>query len=87
MVAYAVGECLYTAILTPTAAAIAPDELRGRYLGVMGFAWQAGFTVGPAAGGFLVGRLPLALPAAGAIACALLALLLPRANQVLQRKG
>lgn len=85
MVAYAVGECLYTAILVPTAAGIAPNELRGRYLGVMGFAWQAGFTVGPAVGGSLVGRLPLAFPAAGAIACVILALALPRLSQVLQR--
>jgi MFS family permease len=86
MVAYAVGECLYTAVLTPTAAAIAPNELRGRYLGVMGFAWQAGFTVGPAAGGFLVGRFPLALPMAGAIGCALLALVLPRLAPLFQRQ-
>jgi MFS family permease len=78
MVAYAIGECLYTALLVPTAAAIAPDELRGRYLGVMGFAWQAGFTLGPAAGGFLVGRQPLLLPVAGALACAIVTLALSR---------
>jgi MFS family permease len=86
MVAYAVGECLYTAVLTPTAAAIAPNELRGRYLGVMGFAWQAGFTVGPAAGGFLLGRVPLAFPVAGAVACALLALVLPRLASLFERQ-
>ena len=85
MVAYALGECLYTAVLTPTAAGLAPDDLRGRYLGVMGFAWQAGFMVGPPAGGYLIGRLPLAFPAAGAIACSMLALLLPRLGLVLQR--
>ena len=84
MIAYAIGECIYTAVLTPTAAAIAPDELRGRYLGVMGFAWQAGFTVGPAVGGFLVGRLPLAFPAAGVVACAILAILLPRISRLVQ---
>ncbi|HSS94968.1 MAG TPA: hypothetical protein VLR46_13405, partial [Candidatus Dormibacteraeota bacterium] len=53
-------------------------------LGVMGFAWQAGFTVGPAVGGFLVGRLPLAFPAAGVVACAILALVLPRISHLVQ---
>jgi len=76
MVVYAIGECMQVALTAPLAAAIAPERLRGRYLGVIGFAWQAGFLVGPAVGGFLVGRRPLLLPLAAASACALLTLVL-----------
>jgi predicted MFS family arabinose efflux permease len=67
---YGVGECLYSAVVVPTVAAIAPDALRGRYLGVMGFSWQAGFMVGPAIGASLVTIGPLALPVACAGLCA-----------------
>jgi hypothetical protein len=70
VVIYGVGECLYSAIVVPTVAAIAPDALRGRYLAVMGFSWQAGFTVGPAIGASLLTMGPLALPIACAGLCA-----------------
>ena len=72
-VAYAAGECLYTSTMLPTATALAPDALRGRYLGVMGFSWQAGFLIGPSLGGVVLGAFPLALPvlcAAGCLAAA-----------------
>ena len=68
-VAYAVGECLYTAVMLPTAAALAPDHLRGRYLGAMGLAWQTGFLIGPTAGGAILSAYPLALPAVCATVC------------------
>jgi MFS family permease len=77
MLFYAVGECIYTATITPTAASIAPGTLRGRYLAVIGFAWQAGFVVGPATGGFLIDHLPLAFPAAAAAICILATIVLP----------
>jgi MFS family permease len=77
MLFYAVGECIYTATITPTAASIAPGGLRGRYLAVIGFAWQAGFVVGPAGGGFLIDHWPLAFPAATAAICVLATILLP----------
>jgi predicted MFS family arabinose efflux permease len=64
VVIYGVGECLYSAIVVPTVAAIGPDALRGRYLAVMGFSWQAGFMVGPAVGASLLTIGPLALPVA-----------------------
>jgi predicted MFS family arabinose efflux permease len=70
VVIYGVGECLYSAIVVPTVAAIAPDALRGRYLAVMGFSWQAGFMVGPAIGASLLTIGPLALPIACAGLCA-----------------
>jgi predicted MFS family arabinose efflux permease len=69
VVLYGVGECLYSAVVVPTVAAIAPDALRGRYLAVMGFSWQAGFMVGPAIGASLLTVGPLALPAACASLC------------------
>lgn len=60
---------MYSAVVVPTVAAIAPDHLRGRYLAVMGFTWQGGFLIGPAVGGVLVASGPIALPAAAAAVC------------------
>ena len=79
MLFYAGGECIYTATITPTAASIAPGALRGRYLAVIGFAWQAGFVIGPAGGGFLIDHLPLAFPATAAAICIVATFTLPRA--------
>jgi MFS family permease len=76
MMVYAIGECIYTAVVTPTAAAIAPPLIRGRYLAVMGFAWQAGFMLGPPAAGALVSVQPLAFPLVASALCALLAVVL-----------
>jgi MFS family permease len=78
MTLYAVGECIYTGVVTPTAAAIAPENMRGRYLAVMGFAWQAGFMLGPPAGAALMGALPLAFPIAAAGVSAALAVTVRR---------
>jgi predicted MFS family arabinose efflux permease len=75
---YAAGECVYTAVVTPTAAAIAPADLRGRYLAVMGFAWQAGFMLGPPAAGAVLATQALAFPLGAAALCALLAITLLR---------
>ena len=75
---YAIGECIYTGVVTPTAAAMAPDNMRGRYLAIMGFAWQAGFMIGPPAGAGLLGTAPLAFPMAAAALCATLAIALRR---------
>ena len=86
MALYAVGECVYTGVVTPTAAAIAPENMRGRYLAVMGFAWQAGFMLGPPAGAALMGALPLAFPIAAAALCAALALTLRRLAGALDQR-
>lgn len=74
VVVYGVGECLYSAIVVPTAAALAPDHLRGRYLGVVGLAWQTGFMLGPSLGGAVLGAFPLGLPVICAAVCLLAAL-------------
>jgi len=68
-ITYAAGECLYSAIMLPTATALAPDHLRGRYLGAVGLSWQAGFLIGPSLGGIVLGVAPLALPALCALGC------------------
>ena len=81
MTVYAIGECIYTAIVTPTAAGIAPPILRGRYLAVMGFAWQGGFMVGPPAAGALASVKPLAFPIVAASLCAVLAIALRRVGR------
>jgi MFS family permease len=72
-VSYAVGECFYSAIVLPTAIALAPDHLRGRYLGAMGLAWQTGFLIGPSLGGVVLGVFPLGVPMACAAICLLAA--------------
>ena len=68
-VGYALGECLYSAVMLPTATALAPDHLRGRYLGVMGLAWQSGFLIGPSLCGLVLGVAPLAMPLLCAAGC------------------
>ena len=74
VVTYGIGECLYSAVMIPTVAAIAPDRLRGRYLAIMGFSWQGGFLLGPALGGSLLTIGPAALPLACALTCGVAAI-------------
>jgi len=74
VVVYALGECLYSSVMLPTAVALAPAELRGRYLGAMGLAWQSGFLIGPSTGSAILGVAPLALPAFCAVGCVAAAL-------------
>jgi MFS family permease len=81
-VGYAIGECFYSAIMVPTAVALAPDHLRGRYLGAMGLSWQTGFLIGPALGAIVLGVFPLGLP----IACAAICLLAAAGTIVVDRE-
>lgn len=73
-VVYALGECLYSAIVVPTASVLAPESLRGRYLGALGLTYQGGFMLGPSLGGLILGSAPLALPVLAAVACGTAAL-------------
>ena len=73
-VVYALGECLYSAIMVPTVSVLAPDNLPGRYLGALGFTYQGGFMLAPSLGGFVLGSVPLALPVLAAGGCAVAAL-------------
>jgi hypothetical protein len=87
MTVYAIGECIYSAVVTPTAAGIAPPLLRGRYLAVTGFAWQAGFMIGPPAFGALASLQLLLFPLAAAATCGLLAVGLWRVGRNLSDKS
>ena len=69
-VVYAFGECCYTSVMLPATIALAPDGLRGRYLGAMALAWQAGFLIGPSVGAAALGAAPLALPLICVAGCA-----------------
>ena len=76
LVVYAVSECVYTAVLIPSVVSIAPAQLRGRYLGIIGFTWQAGFSIGPPIGAAVLTAAPLAFPLGESAVCVLLACLL-----------
>lgn len=58
---FAVGECLHGAVQAPLVADLADHRLLGRYMASSAFSWQIGFTVGPAAGGFVLAASPHAL--------------------------
>jgi len=66
--AFAFGETLHGAIHAPLSADLAPPPLVGRYLALASLSWQAGWVIGPAAGGFVLQHAPLALwPAAAGV--------------------
>jgi MFS family permease len=50
VIAVAVGECFYTAVLTPLVADLAPASLRGRYMAAMGLSWWVGLALAPMLG-------------------------------------
>jgi MFS family permease len=62
-----VGECFYTAVLSPLVADLAPPALRGRYMATIGLAWWLGLALAPTAGAQLLSVSPAAtlLVAAG----------------------
>lgn len=76
LVIYAVSECVYSAVLVPSVVAVAPQHLRGRYLGIVGFTWQAGFSIGPPVAASVLATAPLAFPIGEGAVCLLLACLL-----------
>jgi MFS family permease len=68
------GECLYDSVQGPLVSDLAPAQLVGRYMAVIGFSWQFGFILGPAAGGFILGAEPRVLWPLMACICGLGAL-------------
>jgi MFS family permease len=56
--AVGLGECFYTAVMTPLVADIAPPGLRGRYMAAMGLSWWMGLALAPTLGAQLLGRSP-----------------------------
>ena len=76
-----VGECFYTAVLSPLVADLAPPALRGRFMATIGLSWWLGLALGPTAGAQLLSVSPAAtmLVAAGvALAAGVSALALER---------
>jgi MFS family permease len=68
---FAVGECLHGAVQPALVVDLADPRLIGRYMAISALSWQVGFTVGPAAGGVLLGASPTGLwLAMAAVLCA-----------------
>ena len=55
---FAIGECIHGAVQAPLVTDLARPDLIGRYMALSAFSWQVGFTIGPAAGGFLLAAMP-----------------------------
>jgi MFS family permease len=55
---FAIGECLHGTVQAPLVSDLARPELLGRYMALSAFSWQIGFTISPAAGGFLLAAMP-----------------------------
>jgi len=58
---FAIGECLHGAVQAPLVSDLADSHLMGRYMAMSALSWQLGFTIGPAAGGFLLAFTPTGL--------------------------
>jgi MFS family permease len=62
MVVYTFGEMVLVPTSTAVTADLAPAELRGRYMGILGLTWSVGFGIGPIIGGLISDHLvPIAL--------------------------
>ena len=66
---FAVGECFQGPTQGALVADLAPAHLRGRYMAMSTLAWELGFILGPAAGGFILAAEPLALWPLAAFVC------------------
>jgi MFS family permease len=58
---FTLGEIVAMPVSTAYIANLAPENLRGRYMGTFGFTWSLALMFGPAAGMALFGVSPLAL--------------------------
>jgi MFS family permease len=58
MVVLTIGEMISSPVASSYVANLAPDEMRGRYMGVAGFSWSIAAGVGPMAGLALYGAAP-----------------------------
>ncbi len=66
---FAIGECLHGAVQNPLIADLSPEHLLGRYMALRSLAWQLGFMVGPALGGFVLAVSPAGLWLGAGAAC------------------
>ena len=58
IVVLTLGEMIAMPISSSYVASLAPDDMRGRYMGVLGFSWNTAVGVGPMVGLFIFGRSP-----------------------------
>lgn len=70
-VVFGLGECFQGPTQGALVADLAPPRLRGRYMALSTISWEIGFIIGPAIGGFILGRQPLALWPLAAFVCLL----------------
>jgi MFS family permease len=70
-IAFGIGECLHGVVIAPTVADLAPPELVGRYMSLLGGSSLGGFALGPALGAALLTVSPAGPWVAGAIAVTL----------------
>jgi predicted MFS family arabinose efflux permease len=68
---FGLGECFQGPTQGALVADLAPPRLRGRYMAVSTISWEIGFVIGPAIGGFVLDRQPLALWPLAAVVCLL----------------
>ncbi len=71
MAVFAIGECLHGAVQAPLVADLAEPRLLGRYMALSALSWQAGFTLGPAIGGFALAFSPSGVWLGAAALCLL----------------
>ncbi len=57
MVVLTLGEMIVVPTATALTADLAPADLRGRYMGVLGLTWNVGFGIGPILGGVIIDQL------------------------------
>jgi predicted MFS family arabinose efflux permease len=70
-IVFGLGECFQGPTQGALVADLAPPRLRGRYMALSTISWEIGFVVGPAIGGFVLDRQPLALWPLAAFVCML----------------
>ncbi len=80
-----IGECLHGTVQAPLVADLADHRLMGRYMAVSAFSWSAGFGLGPAFGGFMLGRSPTLLWVFTGGVCVLAGLSAPALERLLPR--
>jgi predicted MFS family arabinose efflux permease len=68
---FGLGECFQGPTQGALVADLAPPRLRGRYMAMSTISWEIGFVIGPAVGGFVLDRQPLALWPLAAAVCLL----------------
>ena len=64
-----IGECLHGAVQAPMVTDLADERLMGRYMAASAFSWSAGFAIGPAIGGFMLGQSATGLWIGAGLVC------------------